>query len=294
MFTDPSDLAAAPYSNSVRRFIAECSDADFLAEAMRQEEAKAEPNTRKVNQLRLRVDLLRATAEPEAAPAPVSAPAPEVEAAPVATVTPEIADAFGLTGSPVVVVAPAFDEPTAPAEPGVVVYDAPAEPVTEAAPAGPADHLAATFVKALGSGNVALVAVMLGQVRIDKAGDADLAAALVRAYASQGAGRTARPVRAASPAGEVKAPRAPSDLRATRLRTAIEGARVTDKGVIVLTQADMERGEFPPSWRTTSALWTGTTSSAGSAARALGYTPSFRKIDGAYEVHLKPEAPVAE
>lgn len=55
------------------------------------------------------------------------------EAAPVAVVAAPIAEAFGLTESPVVEVVPAFVEPTAPATPDVLVYaepaQAPAEPV---------------------------------------------------------------------------------------------------------------------------------------------------------------------
>ncbi len=190
MFTTPAEVAAAPFTPSVRRWILECMDPALLSEALALEEAKEHPVPKKVQALRLQRDLKKATLSVEVSEhVEVARQAMIAESAVLEGIRSELhAESAALVEARAAVSAEhvavaaerakLLEEPTT--EPTAVLDEEPVEP-------GPV-NLASTFLRALSSGNAVLVTVMLEQVRIDRAPSPVLAAALCQSFT-----RTYRP-----------------------------------------------------------------------------------------------------
>lgn len=175
------------------------------------------------------------------------------------------------------------DEPVArddaPAEPHMAPVedhkaDAQAHKVKEAADADLAT-CALAFVRALTSGDVALVASMIDDVRRNTYGRDALASALVAAHVE------ARPVTVARAPKAERAPRGPALTPATstpiaeRFALAVSLGTTAEDGAIILDRDAMTRAGFPASWHTAS-LWHVSYGSARQAARRHGFEGEFR------------------
>ncbi len=180
-----------------------------------------------------------------------------------------------------ITIAPAQATP-APA-PAVVVAE-PA-PVVEQVVDSPEQHCATTLIAALAKGDAPMLVTLVGLVRARADYDAGkLADALVGAYRAQAPGNRAQGAR--KPAA---APGTASERNVARIKAAVDGAQVVD-GAVVLTAADMERAGFPASWVAHATCWYGASAQAGNAAKAAGYTPKHRKVNGQPQVVLAPVA----
>lgn len=152
--------------------------------------------------------------------------------------------------------------------------DAPAPKANEAADAD-LSTCALAFVRALTSGDVALVASMIDDVRRNTYGRDALASALVAAHVE------ARPVAVAQPPKAERAPRGPAlapiaaaPIADRFVQAAALGVRADD-GTITLDRDAMTRAGFPASWHTAS-LWHVSYGSARQAARRHGFEGEFR------------------